>query len=231
MYSLTFYPDPTGGGNSMDGWAAMDTMGGAGITWTAARDGAGDNSWYSALGTGSGLFVRINGSNNNVAQRFSFFGRTIVMFDTSILGDSINIVSSTLSLWLVAKLDELSIGMDACVVSSNPSAVDSISNSDYTTLGTTPLSNIVDYATFTNSAYNDFTLNSGGISAISLTGTTKLGLINKNYDIDNSEPTCAASLSTRVNGFQFVPSQNTGTTQDPKLVVNFRPQNNAVTIY
>lgn len=63
----------------------------------------------------------------------------------------------------------------------------------------------------TSTGYKDFVMNASGISWVSKTGYTKLGLRISN-DIDNSAPTVR-------NYVHLYHSEQTGTTNDPKLVV------------
>ena len=70
-------------------------------------------------------------------------------------------------------------------------------------------------ASWSTAGYNNFTLNAAGISNINKTGASWFGT-RLSGDFDNSEPVYSASLIARVNIYL---ADNTGTTNDPKLVV------------
>ena len=65
--------------------------------------------------------------------------------------------------------------------------------------------------------YNTFSLNGDGIAAISKTGISKFGF-RSDYDLDNVAPT---PNSDNVNNTVAYTADQTGVTQDPKLVVTY----------
>jgi hypothetical protein len=83
------------------------------------------------------------------------------------------------------------------------------------------MSSPTEYATrltsFTTSAFSNWTLNSAGLAFISKTGLTRFGM-RLGHDIDNSEPSISSGTQrqTGINGYA---ADRTGTSQDPKLVV------------
>ena len=63
--------------------------------------------------------------------------------------------------------------------------------------------------------YNNFALNASGLAAINKTGITKFSLRIVS-DIDNVEPTWSSGNDAV---FDISEADETGTTQDPKLVI------------
>ena len=68
---------------------------------------------------------------------------------------------------------------------------------------------------FSTSGYNPFTLNASGLTAISKTGITKLGLA-EGHDILENDP---GTGNNSLNALGFYMADQTGTANDPNLVV------------
>jgi len=69
-------------------------------------------------------------------------------------------------------------------------------------------------------------LNATGRGNVSLTGISKFGSRNANYDVANSAPAFTAFAS---NGIQIYFADQAGTANDPKLVVTYTLPSAAVT--
>jgi hypothetical protein len=108
--------------------------------------------------------------------------RSWIHFDTSAIPDTASVSNATLRL----TCSESGGTASAAVVSSTQSSDTSIVNTEFDHIGSTRFSSDFDYATV-NTSY-DITLNSAGLSAISKTGYTKLGLRGVK-DIDDVAPT------------------------------------------
>jgi hypothetical protein len=92
-------------------------------------------------------------------------------------------------------------------------ATSSLVTSDYPNVGSAAWSSSV--TPTTTAAYTTFALNSTGIAGLNKGGWTKIAALEQN-DLDNSAPTDTSST-----GFEVWASEQTGTTQDPFLQVNY----------
>lgn len=152
-------------------------------------------------------------------------GRTFFPFDTSSLPDSDTISSATFSVYGAYGANPVTLG----VVQTNQSSMTSLALTDFDQCG-----DAIDNPTeggsrvAINSASNQFwnwTLDSTGITWIDKTGWTKLGLRTSN-DIDDTLPTSGDD-----NRFNMYYSDYTGSTQDPKLVVEHAAITNSYDLY
>ena len=90
-------------------------------------------------------------------------------------------------------------------------------NADYGELGSTSYSSIA-YASLNNALYNDFTLDSNGRDNISKTSISKFGSVST-WDLNSSFG--GTWVSEAVSLFYSKSADNTGRTDDPKLVVTY----------
>lgn len=200
----TFYPNASPESTSVDGRAGRDTN--TGETWTATR-------------TGSGTISDDNTTQNDHAQIFAsgsrrLFYRGHFIFDTSAIPDGDTIDSGTISFYDDGTRVDGATGGGLALVESTSASNTSIVNSDYSNYNTTRLADTdIDYTSHTLNAYADMTLNSSGLSNISKTSVSKFATINS-LDLDNSDP--GGSYNSAFSGYF---ADQTGTTQDPKLVV------------
>lgn len=210
--SATFYPDANPETTSVDGRTSCYT--GSDLTWAQAHDSGGafavDNdadAWCIVLYTSA---------NSNY---WLSLGRSIFLFDTSSLPDEATISAATLSVMTGSgKNDPAGWAPDVNVYSSAPASNTAVVAGDFDSLGTTPFSTAITYANWAATGnYNDFALNSDGLSAISKTGVSKFGLRNANYDVANSAPTWSASKTANLDVYYA----EKGTGYKPKLVVTY----------
>lgn len=191
-----------------------------------ARNPASAQAW-PAIRSGSGTEA-----NSAVAQRALIYmypahatndswwalHRGIFMFNTSNIPDTDTISSATLSLYGSAKSDGMSVTPNVSVYGVTTGSDTSISASDYdiANWGTTEFASSTSYSSWSTTGYNDFALNATGVATINVSGRTKFGLRNVNYDVANVAPTHSvvsdSYLSTNY-------ADQSGTSQDPKLVV------------
>jgi len=208
----TFYPDAHTESTSVDGIVRRDLGASGGDDWTTIRNGAGNGS--SDAGSAINLF-RFEGSNNSSTE-WDLIARSIVLFDTSALGDSDTITGATLSFYVTSKADPFSDTPALAIVDSTPASNTALVAADYGQVGTTRQASDTAYGDITASEYNDITLNSTGEASISKTGITKLGT-RCDLDLDDIDPNTHGSRdNTQV---QASSADVSGTTQDPKLVV------------
>ena len=107
------------------------------------------------------------------------------------------------------------------LASSSPASNTAITTADYDQVGTTNLAPDLNTSSVTLNTYNNWALNATGTATINGFGVTKFVLRHGN-DIVNSEPS-----STGYNGINGITwADQTGTTQDPKLVVEHTDNGN-----
>lgn len=210
--SQTFYPDVDPETSSVDGRVVMFSAE-PGITWPEIRDGAGNYAYDSTANEGAPAYI----SSRNTTDRWGNLIRSIFLFDTSSLPDDAEILDAGLSLYGYAKQDQLGITPDANIYSSNPASNTALVPADYTSLGTTPFSTAIPYASWNTGGYNDFTLNSEGLAAISKTGVSKYGARNPSHDVANLEPGWQAGKSSFLQCY----FSEQGTGYKPKLLINY----------
>lgn len=205
----TFYP-------SLDG---RTTRGGTQETWAQLHDGAGTGSATTDNPNEDGM---VESFDNGTTEWFSM-NRNVYIFDTSALGDTDSISAATLSYYCVSK-DAVGGGFASFatgVTGANGIASDTaLANADYQAIetnNTTDFATRIVYASWTTSAYNDYALNASGISNISKTGNSRFSHRN-GADIDDSPYAIPASGDV-YNRINVSTSEQSGTTQDPKLVV------------
>jgi hypothetical protein len=215
--SATFYPDAHPETSSVDGIVGRQNVS---ETWSNLRAGAGNDCGDNGSPYWSICFRPAATSN----QWWDIY-RSILLFNTSGLPDDATITAATLSVYGFGKADPSSNSPSTAVYSSNPASNTALQNSDYVTLGTTAFSNSISYASYSTSGYNDYTLNSSGIAAISLTGISKFGL-RTNYDAAGTSPTWASGQPETYVSLYFAEQ---GTGYKPKLVVTYTPSATAKT--
>jgi len=197
----TFYP-------TLDGYVEET---GLLSSWSSVRGAGGDG----ASGNGADMLSQI--STGASSANYDIFRRAEYVFDTAALDDDITITAAQLCgvTWLSPSSG---LGQGKSVVVSSAPTGASPANGDYALFGTTAFSSATTNSTFANDAsYHCFDLSSDGLAAISLTGTTKLGVRDEN-DRANSEPTFVTSAD---NYIAWKGSATTGTASDPKLVVTY----------
>lgn len=203
-------------GTTEDGTPSQSYGAGAGVDWAvivaAAGDGTDDTS--AVLDT---VYIR----SDSVLDKWRFIFRGIFTYNTGAVIPDTDIVSAaTFMLSGDNKSDGLSITPNINVYSAAPAGNDQIVAGDYDSIGTTAYATAITYANWqvstTELAANNFTFNATGIAAISLTGVTKLGVRNGQYDADAVSPTWGiAALSSLACNFL----EQTSTTRDPLLSV------------
>jgi hypothetical protein len=156
--------------------------------------------------------------SSTTTDRWDDLRRIITLFNTSSLGAGATIDSATLSLYGQSKVDPLLITHDLNIYSSAPASNTALVSADYSTFGSTAFSTAITYAGWSTTAYNVFSLNASGITNINKTGVSKFGARNANYDVAAIAPTWA---SGQINVTICYSADETGTSNDPKLVVTY----------
>ena len=197
----TFYP-AAGANSPVDG--RLETNEG---TWAGSR---ADTTAASADVTGTNNIV-IQSEDAGTAP----ISRCPFLFDTSTLGtDDISSATFSLSSSANGNNSETTYPADLQLVevtlASNSNLV--VADFDIANWGSTKLIQRYDLGTFiASSGYKDMLLNSAGLAAINKTGVSSFGVRGEN-DVDNTAPTA------RSYALGYYADQ-TGTAQDPKLVV------------
>jgi hypothetical protein len=171
-------------------------------TWSTCRN-ATDGLTVSNS-SASEYVVADNGGISNAYRVWRLF----LPFDTSALPDDATITDAVLSVCDASS----SQGTDAhALVQTSQASGTALSTADFDAIGTTEGATRV--TAFTAGAYHDWTLNATGLTWISKTGFTLLGLRAVN-DIDNVTPTANTYRAWRM-------SETADTTSDPKLVITY----------
>lgn len=199
---LTFYP------HSADGWCGGATTDPQ--TFNDARSlSTGNYPYGSGYRNDQGTDPAVLG--DRVGNSW-YVGRAFFPFDTSSLGGSAEIQSATFSVYVtdVYNADSVSTRL----VQTTQASPTSLSADDFDQCGSlnNPTAGASDkaHSSISTSAYNDWSLNSTGLSWINKTGYTKLGL-RVSTDYLNQTPTGSNSLN-----IHYSEGAN-----DPKLVVTF----------
>ena len=151
-----------------------------------------------------------------------------ITFDTSAIDDAATISSVVTSIWCIGTAN----GADADsvrLVSFAPTSNSAFATGDFdkTKWGTTAWATDITIASFSASAYKDFTENATGISNVSLTGISKRGF-RLVKDVNNTAPSAQ-------NYVQIASADTSGTTNDPTMTVTFTsasatPSNQTISI-
>lgn len=174
----TFYPDPHPEVTSVDGWTRKYGT----TTWAYLLTGDA----YEGRDIGSAYPLQIH--SHNVPNAWRALARAFYLFDTHTLPDACIVISARFIVWVEAKVDDLNIAPSYALYASNPLSNTAIVKQDHSRVSNTPFSNKIPYANIIVNAFNTFTLNAQGISAISKLGITKFSLRNANYDAAGVDP-------------------------------------------
>lgn len=211
MSILTVYPDPAPGTTSKSGGVGRL---GQNTTLSSIRNGAGTS-------TDTGSFIYLSGLFSNGSSNFQDCWRSLDLFDTSALGSSATIISATMSLYgnagntATMGLSDANAGL--ALVDASPASDTTMQNSDYENSGTTRQATDLGFSTVDVSSYFDFTLNATGLASINKTGITKFA-VRLVAELDTVSFSPGANKESSVFGYD---SNNTGTSKDPKLVINY----------
>ncbi|KKK78087.1 hypothetical protein LCGC14_2847100 [marine sediment metagenome] len=199
MAELTVYPDPDPESDSIDGHVNNRN-----VSWSTCRSAA---TGFDLLDNHTELFCLAQEVDGDDEYRIS---RVFTTFDTSPLGVGATISAATLSLRGSSEQGTVTIH---CVESTQASN-NALTTADFDQAGTTSFANV---SSWSDVAYNDFTLSAAGRAIIDLTGVS-LYAIREGHDNDNSEPSVAEIFSATCFS-----ADEAGTTKDPKLVITFTP--------
>jgi len=210
----TFYPDGNPESTTVDGSIEIVNLTSSGFS--ATRDATNgthmrDSGVDSQVNRARSPYTWVRGAS------YTEMGRSYVLFDTASVPDTDTISSATLSLYVTA-IDD---GVDdangfIAIVTSTPASNTALALGDWSQIGSIrqhETSEDKDITNITTSAYSDWAFNSTGIGNVSQTGVSKFG-VRQGHDLTNTNPG-----TSPISGILFSMADETGTTQDPKLVV------------
>lgn len=208
--TTTVYPDAGTGSTTVDGRVLYSL---SNSTWAQIHDETTSNLYATPSATNNiCVFIDCDATTDRFFQMY----RLATLFDTSAVGTD-TVSSATYSLYPQATgFDTFTATQEVGVITSNPTSNNNLVGTDYayTKWGTTDLATRKNVTAMTSGAYQDFTLNASGIAAIDGSGVTKLGL-RLGCDIDDTSPW----ENNKEAGVNIYQADQTGTTNDPKLVI------------
>lgn len=203
---LTVFPDADPESTSVDGT----------ISFTQAES----NPWSDAVNAVNGT-----SASDNTADLFLFaqnisnndrIDRIVTLFDTSALTVEADISAATFSLHGDNSILTASGAWSWRLVSSNPASNTALVVGDYDSFGSTAYAADYGSGDYVALGYNDQVMNATGIAAISLDGITKFGVREVEHDIGNMDPGNDNRFVAQYRG-----AEQSGTADDPKLVVTY----------
>lgn len=213
--TLTVYPDASSGWTTVDG--------------NVERSWVNQTFWNIRSGAGTGADV--SGTDDDVAalrasttsNQFQRLARGIYTFDTSPLTASAVISATVFGSYGWDLVTSLWASFEVDIVGSTPASNNNLVSADYGQLGSTVFASIARASLNAVNwwgwgGYNNFTLDSNGIANVSLTGISRFGS-RLNWDTDNSFwGSWSSNASSYYNSYL---ADQTGTTNDPKLVITY----------
>lgn len=197
----TFYPDPNTETSSVDGYLRKDDS----TSWSTTRSASAGTS-----GSDSATSITVAGEHGGSSKKI--ISRGFLLFDTSAIPNTASILSADLGLYMTSSYTaggELRM----YVVGSTPASNTALGNGDYDQVGGTSFG--VSDGAYTLNTYETIPLNASGQAAVSVTGVTKLG-VRSYHDFANVNPSNSDEMNVA-----FSSADQTGTSQDPKLVVAY----------
>lgn len=206
----TFYPNPGTGTAPIDGTVRRTH---AGESFTNIRG----NTGTEARNTETDDAVILLQANNTGATNWTAMGRSLVGFATgAVIGSGENVTSATLSFRGTTVSNHFS---QSVVIDRNvPTNQAQLATGDYNLAewdGVEQATNRIALSSWSTSGYNDFTLNATGISNIAKGSGNSWYGGRCSADFDNSSPSPTNNFARAEAYF----ADQTGTTNDPKLVV------------
>lgn len=157
---------------------------------------------------------------NTTSNKFDTISRGIFSFDTSSIGFGVSVTSATLSMFGSSKANSLTTRVPNYVVTGivmGNAGTPAISDFQ-AVLGINFTDQIISYNALSTTAYNNIPLNEFGMQSINMNGITQFST-RWNWDLYNLGGVWLAA-SAQVYIITYY-ADNAGTTNDPKLVVNY----------
>ena len=216
--TLTSYPDAHPETNTVDGRVSVSLSLGSGESWATMHDRTSGTAADTTLADEASNWI----SADNTSNQWIGMHRGFFLFYTAALTSASVISAAVMSLYGTNKgfigpfIPEPSF--DVCTTS--PASNTDLVVEDFDQVGSVSQTggSPITYGSWNTAGYNDFTFNSTGIGNINKTGISKFGTREATYDIPNTSPTWANQYAVWVLHYF---SDQTGTTNDPKLVVTY----------
>jgi len=210
---LTAYPDADPETNTVDGPTSHQLALGSGASWATVKAGAGTNA--SPSSTVNGFWM----ASDNVSNQWRELSRVAFLFDTSKLTAGAVKSSAILSLYGHEIYDDLGSAPSLDIYTSSPASNTDLVGTDFPLFGTTSQTGSPKaWASLVINDWNNWVLNGTGIANISNTSISKFGIRDATYDVGSSTPTWSSNAFTSID---FRLADQTGTANDPKLVVTY----------
>jgi predicted nucleic acid-binding protein len=212
--TLTVYPDAGDPGTtSCDGTIRVDSVDELFAAIIAEATGS------TVTQTSVNILALLRGSATS--DQYQRLDRTFLLFDTSPLGASASVSAAVLSLFGTGKANALG-DSDFHITACSPASNVTLTTVDFDQVSATSFGSL-SYAAFdAGFVYNDFTLNASGRAAISLTGISKFAW---RLVWDQASSFTGVWASNAITDGQASGSDESGSTQDPKLVVTYSAPN------
>jgi hypothetical protein len=192
--SGSFYPTSGEAGVAADGYVGRVK---AGQTWAQIHDGVGT----FLDDTGTATIASIYEYNSPTTMYYIFRG--IVSFDTRLIPAGAKINSATVQLYVASKANTAPGSPTYAIFTAAPANPGKIVATDYQNIGSSPISNIISYASISTGAYNTWTITEAGLTSIKAAGITSLGVREAAYDATNTPMPYSLFGNTNINWFQI----------------------------
>jgi len=178
----TFDPDAHPETSSVDGYVERFSA----ESWSSLTSGAGTNSNDNSSNS---LQFRISNDGSGNPWQVQ---RPIFTFDTSSIGSGQQIDSGTVEITYGIMSDSAgySSNFTAALVASTPASTTSITDADYSQLGSTELA--TGRHAYGTTGARTFTLNASGLANVDPEGDAKFGIRDGYYDLDGNTPSGTA---------------------------------------
>lgn len=200
----TFYPDAGSGGTTCDGVVFVDFT----STWSTSHDDNGTNA--TADNTATSFQIRADSGAGNYRLR-----RAIATFNTASIGAGDTVDSAVISWW--ASREGSDTGASMGIVQSSPASNGTIVAGDFDAF-TVHQDTVSDSKTVqslsTTAQYYDFTFTPAWVTKAGITRTGVRHSLDYNETVAHASPPGGTPIR-----FNLFFSDQSGTTQDPKLVV------------
>ncbi|MDB5264658.1 MAG: hypothetical protein JWN64_229 [Parcubacteria group bacterium] len=196
---LTFYPDPNIEVNTVDGYIRATAS-----TWSGVRNST------SGTSNDSGTTIGVSSERGTTSGNSYILERGVVLFNTTSIPAGVTVTAATLNLYVISSAGSGSTRSTE-LVEAYPAYNTSLRSSDFGRFSDVHYGS--SDGTYTLNTYEPIALNSTGIAHVATRGITMIGL--KGYhDRVNVSPSNTDEMM-----MAFSSADQSGTTQDPKLVV------------
>lgn len=205
LTTTTVYPDPDPETTTCDGFVTS----GYKSTMQLMHDTTTGDGGQATSPFGNNTYII-----RTLRNASGYYGaRCFWLFDTASIPDGDTINSAILSLYGHTYAYDNDNATTFEIVASNPASNTNIVAGDFDNISYTSFGALA-FGSMSQSAYNDFTLDSNGRANVSKTGISKFGALT------GQDLNVAAQSSGQDNIFATKESESSGTTTDPKLVVD-----------